>query len=319
MKIIVIGCGVIGLSSGIRLLEAGHEVAIWARDLPPHTTSNIAAAIWYPYKVAPEAKVVEWGRHSYRVFKELAAQPDTGVTIHGGFDLFRQPTPAPAWADFVGNFRQARPDELPTGYTDGHYFEVPVIETPVYMKYLRHRFEATGGSIEQRLVEDVNEPLAEADLVVNCAGLGSRQLLNDEAVYPIRGQIVRVNRELLDDTFMLEDSDDTTTYVIPRTTDCIIGGTAQTGDWSLEPDMATATDILARGSDLEPAVGQSQVLEHLVGLRPGRKEVRLEIVTGPNGKSIVHNYGHGGAGVTLSWGCAAQVCDLVSPATTTAL
>jgi D-amino-acid oxidase len=104
------------------------------------------------------------------------------------------------------------------------------------------------------------------------------------------------------------------TYVIPRSHDCILGGTAEDGEWSTEPDPRTAAAILERCAALEPRLAEAEVLEHKVGLRPGRKEIRLEREDVAHGPPRIHNYGHGGSGVTLSWGCAEETLRLVSQA-----
>ena len=108
------------------------------------------------------------------------------------------------------------------------------------------------------------------------------------------------------------DEDETTgvTYIIPRSRDCYLGGSAEEGNWSLEPDMKTAQEIIERCARIAPEVLNARVVEHLVGLRPGRSTVRLEAEPQPNGKLVIHNYGHGGAGITLSWGCAEEVARL---------
>jgi D-amino-acid oxidase len=99
-------------------------------------------------------------------------------------------------------------------------------------------------------------------------------------------------------------------YVIPRSEDCILGGTGQEGNWSLEANPDTAADILRKCQSLEPALANADILEHRVGLRPGRKTVRVELEPMGNECAAIHNYGHGGAGFTLSWGCADEVAQL---------
>lgn len=309
-SIIIIGAGVSGLSSGLRLLQAGYSVSIWAKELPQQTTSRVAAAIWYPYKIAPEAKVVEWGRRGYEVFCELAEIAGTGVKMQRGLEFFREPQPVPSWTAYLRYFRHTTPEELLPGYVAGHVFEVPVIEMPIYLSYLQEQFEQSGGRIIQREIASLDEPLAESDLVINCSGLGSRTLLQDEALYPIRGQIMRVKSGAVQN-FIFADEADIATYIVPRSNDCILGGTIQRDNWSLEAEPETAEDIKSRCVAVLPALEQAEVLEHLVGLRPGRKAVRLEAETTSDGKTIVHNYGHGGAGVTVSWGCAEEVVGLV--------
>jgi D-amino-acid oxidase len=98
---------------------------------------------------------------------------------------------------------------------------------------------------------------------------------------------------------------------VPRSQDIVLGGTAQEGDERLAPDQATAAAILERCARLEPRLRGAEVLEHKVGLRPGRPSVRLEAERRAGGL-LVHNYGHGGAGVTLSWGCADEVARLIA-------
>jgi D-amino-acid oxidase len=311
MNTTVIGCGVSGLSSAIRLQEAGHHVTIRARDLPPNTTSNIAAAIWHPYKVFPRERAVAWGQRSLSVFYELKDVPGSGVTMMPAIEVFSEPVEDPWWRECVPDFRRARPDELPAGFADGYVFETAQVETRIYLEYLMRRFREAGGVIEQRELASLDEALAVSDVVVNCAGLGARQLVGDDALYPIRGQIVRAARLPITRIMLDEDETRGVTYIVPRSTDCILGGTSQVGDWSLEPDLLTAASIIERCALLAPEVRNAQVLEHLVGLRPGRAAIRLEREGLPGGKFVVHNYGHGGGGVTLSWGCAEEVVALV--------
>lgn len=299
-----------GLSCGIRLLEAGYKVTIRARDLPPDTTSNVAAAIWYPYRAWPVERVVGWGQRSFQVFNELAGVPGTGVMLREAVELFDRPTPDPWWRECVHHFRHADPDELPPGYADAFVFQTPLIEMPVYLQYLMQQFRERGGWIVQGEVRSLHEVLAESTIVVNCAGLGAGSLAKDDSVYPIRGQIVRIEPPPTAVVYLDESQERGLTYIVPRSTDCILGGTAQEGDWSLQPDMHTAMAIMRRAARLVPQVLQCRVVEHRVGLRPGRPTVRLEAEKHPDGGLVVHNYGHGGAGVTLSWGCAEEVVAL---------
>lgn len=314
MDVTVIGCGVIGLSTAVRLREAGLDAGIVSAAMPHETTSGVAAAIWYPYKAYPEDRVLAWGRRAFEVFEELSREPGTGVYMREGVELHREPAPEPWWAPAVPGVRRCTPEELPPGYRDGHTFTVPVVEMPVYLEYLLRRFAASGGRVEQRAVSSLEEVSEGRRVVVNCAGLGARELLGDEALVPIRGQVVRVRNPGVE-RFVLDDDDpEGVTYIVPRTGDCILGGTAEEGSWSLEPDSGTAEGILRRCAELEPKLAGAEVLEHRVGLRPGRAEVRLEHETLPNGVPCVHDYGHGGSGVTLSWGCADEALRLVGEA-----
>ncbi|MFY0529167.1 FAD-dependent oxidoreductase [Archangium gephyra] len=315
MRVVILGCGVSGLSCGVRLLEAGHPVEIWARELPPHTTSDVAAAVWYPYRAFPQERVTAWAARTLEELCVLAAQPETGVRRVLGTELLLWPAADPWWSPSVPGFRRVTPAELLPGFVDGFVFEAPVIDMRRYLPYLLERFRGLGGSILQREVHSLDEAWEVAPLVVNCTGLGSRALLGDETLFPIRGEVLRVAPLPLE-RFLLDEQDEARgmTYLIPRIDDCILGGTAVEGSWALEPDPAQAEAILARAARLLPAGTRLHVLQHLVGLRPGRPAVRLELEQ-VGGRHVLHNYGHGGAGVTLSWGCAEEVAALVGQVT----
>jgi D-amino-acid oxidase len=312
-RVVVIGGGVSGLTSAVRLLEAGFRCRVWTRDPLERTTSNVAGAIWYPYRAGPETRVAPWALASYAVFRELARDPATGVALCSGLELFTGAPEPPAWRTRVAGFRRARPDELPAGYASGYATDVPVIEMPIYLPWLGARLRALGGTIAVRTATSLDEASAEADAVVNCTGLGARELAGDPSLFAIRGQLVRVERRTVD-TYVFDEHDPSAvTYVVPRSEDCILGGTAEEGVESLTPDPATELAILARCTALDPRLAGARVLGRAVGLRPGRASVRLELER-RLGKPLVHDYGHGGAGVTLSWGCAEEVVRLVGAA-----
>jgi D-amino-acid oxidase len=147
--------------------------------------------------------------------------------------------------------------------------------------------------------------------LVQACGLASRALAGDGSLHPVRGQVVRVAQTGVEEWLLVSEAGphERPLYVVPRERDVVVGGTAQDGDWTLQPDPATAREILARAVALVPALHKAEVLGHRVGLRPARPSVRLETVPHADGSpgGVVHCYGHGGAGVTLSWGCADDV------------
>jgi D-amino-acid oxidase len=310
VDVIVVGGGVIGLSSAIRMRESGLGVRIVAAALPLETTSSVAAALWYPYKAYPEDRVLSWGSRTFEVFEELAHIPESGVRMREGVEVWRYPVPDPWWAGAVPGIRRCTGDELPPGCSDGHSFTAPVVEMPVYLGYLVARFVQAGGRIEHRAIASLDE-LVYGRVIVNCAGLGARELVGDTSMEPIRGQIVRVRNPGFERFVLDEGNPAGVTYVIPRSEDCILGGTAEVGEWDTEPDLGIAARILQRCAELEPRLRGAEVLEHKVGLRPGRPEIRLEREDVNHGPPRVHNYGHGGSGITLSWGCAEETLRLV--------
>ena len=310
--VIVVGCGVIGLTSAISLREAGLDARIVAAELPEATTSSVAAAIWYPYKAYPEDRVLSWGRKTYEVFEELSNLPGSGVLMREGVEIWHEPAPDPWWAGAVPHVRRLREDELPPGYSSGHAFVAPIVEMPIYLSYLMDRFAGSGGSVERRTLSSIGELSGEARVIVNCVGLGARDLVGDVSMHPIRGQIVRVRNPDLKRFVLDENNPEGVTYIVPRSHDCILGGTAEEDEWDLEPDPETAEGILHRCTRLEPSLAEAEIMEHKVGLRPGRPAIRLEGEDGPDGIPLIHNYGHGGSGITLSWGCAEEVLRLTT-------
>ena len=311
MDALVIGCGVIGLSTAIRLQEAGLSVEIWTANWPEESTSIVAAATWYPYKAYPEDKALGWGYQTYKVFEDLVGDPQSGIRMREGIELSRDTLPDPWWESAVRWIRRCGEDELPPGYRDGYIFSQPVIEMPVYLRYLLKRFTAAGGRVERNVVSSLGEAVKASRVVVNCTGLGARELVGDHQMTPIRGQIVRVRNPGLERCVLDENNPEGLTYIVPRSHDCVLGGTAEEGEWDTEPNPEVTTEILRRCAALEERLSGVQVLEQKVGLRPGRPTIRLEPELLSGDDLCIHNYGHGGAGVTLSWGCAEEVSELI--------
>jgi D-amino-acid oxidase len=311
VEILVLGGGVSGLSCAVALLEAGHDVALWARQLPPHTTSNVAAAFWYPYRADPPDRVLGWARTSHARFVALAERGEAGVARRPAVELVEPDAPWPWWADAVPSLRRAAADELPPGARGGLAFDGIVVDMRRYLDWLRARVLALGGAIEQRAVDTLEEALAVRRIVVNCTGLAARELCDDRQLFPIRGQLVRVRDPGLAAVILDERTSGEITYVVPRGDDVVLGGTSEVGDDDLAIRPDAADSILARCRALVPGLASADVVAHVVGLRPGRATVRLEPQR-LQGGLVVHDYGHGGAGVTLSWGCAAEVVSLVA-------
>jgi D-amino-acid oxidase len=309
VRVIVVGAGVIGLSSALRLAEQGHDVAVLARDLPPETTSAVAAALWYPYRAFPRDAVTRWSASTYTELSRLAGEEaGCGVAVRWGTELVRGPVTTPWWHDAVPRLDPLT--TVPDGYDGGWRLPVPVADMSVYLPWLVARLESLGGTLTRSWVTRLPPPSA-AVAVVNCTGLAARAIADDPTVVPVRGQVVLVEQPGLSE-WLLEQSDATQlTYVVPREKVVVVGGTAQEGSYDPRPDPATADKILARARLLVPELATCRILGHRVGLRPTRPTVRLE--SERDGDAVlVHCYGHGGAGVTLSWGCADDVAALIA-------
>jgi D-amino-acid oxidase len=307
-RVLVVGAGVVGLTAALRLAEDGHRVDVLARDLPLETTSAVAAAIWYPYLALPRDRVTAWSAATFGVLADLAGSERSGaagVRMREGTEVFTtEQDGEPWWRSAVPSVRRT----TVAGFADAWTLAVPVVEMPVHLRWLAARLEEAGGTLTRASLAGL-PPAGEgggADAVVNCSGIGSRLLAGDRDVTPVRGQVVRVERPGIDRWWLHSEGP---TYVVPREHDVVVGGTSQVGDWSRTPDPATAASILERASALEPRLRGARVVSHKVGLRPARPAVRVE----REGR-VVHCYGHGGAGVTLAHGCAADVVGLVREA-----
>lgn len=308
MKVRVVGAGVLGLTSALRLAQAGHAVEVLAAATGEHTTSAIAAALWYPYRAYPEAAVTRWSAISYDVLVGLTADPAAGVRLRRGRELFRQPMGDPWWRAAVPALDRVAGERLPPGYLDGYELTVPVIDMALHLSWLRGRLEQLGVPVRTGRLSEL--AFGGADAVVNCSGLGARELVGDRTLTPVRGQVVVAAQFGLTEWLLDQHDPQRLVYIVPRGDTVLLGGTAEDGDEDLTVRPESAAAIVRRCTELLPELGTARVLAHRVGLRPARPEVRLETEQTRHGP-VVHCYGHGGAGVTLSYGCAADVVEQV--------
>src|SRR3954468_21821773 len=306
MRVRVVGAGIVGLTSALRLTEAGHRVEVVAADLPEATTSWTAAALWLPYPVTPPAAVLDWMHPPFTDLAGMAGDPGTGVRFLPGLELLTEPLADPWWRSSVPDLSRVTGEQLPTGYRDGYRLTVPVIDMAVHLDWLLARLRAAGVGIEVRRLADLSAALAGVDAAGNGSGLAARQLAGDRELRPVRGQIVVVEQFGLTEWLLDHDDPLRLTYLVPREDTVILGGTAEEDDADPEARPATAEAILARCAALVPRAAGARILGHRVGLRPDRPTVRLDTERRAEGP-VVHCYGHGGSGVMLAYGCAREV------------
>ena len=306
-SVAVVGGGVVGLTCALELARAGHRVRLHAADPPEATTSAVAAALWFPYRAAPAGAVLRWGAVSRTVFTALAGDPGTGVTLRPGTVVHRTPEPDLWWTPGVPH-RPAAGAELPPGVPGGTRCTLPVVDMGRYLPWLAGAVRSAGVEVVPHRVQRLDE--VAGDVLVVAAGLASGRLVDDDSGVPVQGQVVRLADPGLTGWVLDEDGPDGLTYVVPRGSDVVCGGTAVEGATGTEPDADVEAAVLARARALVPELRDAPVLSRAVGLRPGRPTVRLERLEA-GGRPVVACYGHGGAGVTLSWGCAADVTAAV--------
>ncbi|MDN3025428.1 FAD-dependent oxidoreductase [Streptomyces sp. S.PB5] len=307
--VVVVGGGVTGLATAVVLAERGRRVRVWTRDPVEGTTSAVAGALWWPYRIEPGASARAWALRSLEVYEALSADPDlTGVRMVEGVLGEAGLDEARAWAgERLPGLRAATAAEYAGS---GLWARLPLIDMTVHLPWLRRRLTDAGGVIETRTVSDLAS--VGAPVVVNCTGLGARELVPDASVRPVRGQLVVVENPGLRTWAVSTGADGEMAYFFPHRDRLVLGGTAEEDVWSTEPDPAVAEAIVRRCAALRPEIAGARVLGHRVGLRPARDAVRLERQPTADGRVLVHNYGHGGAGVTVAWGCAEEAAGLAT-------
>jgi D-amino-acid oxidase len=323
-NVAIIGAGVSGLTCGVVFAERGYRTSIFAENIGHTITSGAAAALWFPYDCEPRDKVIAWALATYNTLVDLCDDPHSGVSMielrqfsrTGGLDI-------PDWAIPLGAFVLPRSSfVIPSGvegsltlnssaFKTGFAMNVPLMDTTIYLPYLAARFIAAGGMLTTgshfEKLEDVDR---DSDLIINCAGIGARELAHDIDLEPHRGQVAIVPKiDNLSCAIVCDDAP--LMYAIPRTNDSVFGGTNDVSD-DLKPDSKTTKAIVAECSRVLE-IETPRVLREHVGLRPFRKSgVRLERAQLHDGRTVIHNYGHGGSGFTLSWGCAEEVLRISS-------
>ncbi|XP_034015779.1 D-aspartate oxidase [Thalassophryne amazonica] len=323
VKVAVIGGGVVGVSTAVCIAEAlpSCSVTLLAEKFSPDTTSDIAAGIVFSkqFPDVPLERQKRWFQNSFDHLLAIAQSehsPEAGVLLSSGWQVFRE-VPAvkkPFWSETVFGFRVITDMELKRfpGYKFGQAFTTLKCECSNYLPWLEKRFRKAGGQVVQRKVDSLQELSTSYDIIVNCSGLGSRTLVGDPEVYPVRGQVLKVEAPWL--KHFIRDGNGFS-YIYPGVHSVIVGGTRQQHDWRLQVDEKDMKTFMENCIKLEPSLRKAKVLSEWVGLRPGRKNPRVEkevVVMEGRRVPVVHNYGHGGLGVSLAWGTALDALGLVT-------
>ena len=309
--VLIVGAGVCGLTAGVRLAELGVRVRIRTERPPQESSSAAAGAIWDPMQAA-HPRVHLWSSRTYDELVRMASSGGQGVCVVDGVEAARTPLAPPPWIERLPGFRRCTREELPPGFVVGWRYRAPLVDMPTYLRRLQERLLAAGGELVAGRLEYLAEGFAEAPIVINCTGAGARELAPDAALEPSRGQLVVVRNPGVRE-FFIEKTDDgefaEVTYLLPQGDVLLLGGSAEPQNRQ-EPDLRVARGIVDRCAVVLPAVAAAEVLAHRVGIRPVRDEIRLDHIDHGD-HHLIHNYGHGGSGVSVSWGCADDIADLV--------
>jgi D-amino-acid oxidase len=309
-KVAIIGAGVIGLTSAIKLQESGFDVSLFARDTHHGLASRAAPAFWIPFKAAPEDLVLKWAKYALSIYQTL--DKSAGVELMPYQEFHAHPVDLPWWAKIITEYALVKSPDLPPGYRVGYASHLYRIDSSIYLDYLMQRFQNNHGFFHSMTFQKIEDVPSDFSIIINCCGVSSSTLVNDPDSFPIRGQFLLTEKPAGLNTITFTSVDENCyTLIVPRTHDCYVGGTTNQGDWNTTVDANTSSQILKRAEAMVPALANVKILKSDVGLRPGRKKVRLETERLPDQRTVVHNYGHGGAGFTISWGCAKDVVELV--------
>ena len=249
----VLGCGAVGLASARLMQDRGWDVTIYARDLPPNTTSNIAGGQWSPTSVyddefvtpAFEAQFESAMRHAYRYFQNLVG-PKYGVRWVSNYTIqTARPTEqtfTEKYADMYPQLMDLTTEQHPFAAEYVAHYSTMLIEPAIYLPAMMQDFYAAGGQIKIRDFADRDDVLTLAEpVLINCTGLGSRTLFEDRQLIPIRGQL----------TFLLPQSEvnyitigNGGRYMFPRSDGILLGGTFERNQWSPTPDPVATRNIL---------------------------------------------------------------------------
>lgn len=306
--IAVIGAGVIGLTSSIELQRAGHRVTIFARERPAKTTSAVPAAIWFPYHARPEADVNRWALATRERLRGLTAELSGVRWVDFSRVWVDSPPPVESWAK-PGEVTWLKREELPPGFNFGYRVSVPLMENPTYMRYLYDQFLDLGGTFEEGEVIAIAAIPASYRTVINCSGYGAKTLCFDPELRPGRGVIVLADGITVERHLVHDEHRESLMYVVSRAGDCVLGGCDVTSEvLAVSRDEA---DAIMRRCAVVDGCNDVRVNTVEVGIRPIRDAGVCLKAMSVDGRTIVHNYGHGGAGFTLSWGCAEDVVGFV--------
>ncbi len=310
-RIAVVGQGVMGLTCASRLLDQGHSVDIFSREKFADTTSMSAGAYWWPHKTYPEERVSQWSKETYNEYVKDRSVAHSGIHFEKHFRFCLDPDDSAYVRHLLEEWEEIDGESYGVPCHEAFLVVLPVIDVPIFMPNLKATVESHGATFHIKELESPSQLFPDFDLVINCSGVWAYHFVKDKEVFPIRGQAVRVSLpEKLHQSTRLYQKEDKFTLILPRSNDVILGGTAQEGDWNCASSSEDTNIIFNRCAELVPEIANCKILGTTVGLRSGRKTVRLELELLAPDQPVIHNYGHGGGGYTVAWGCANEVAQL---------
>ncbi|XP_031630993.1 D-aspartate oxidase [Contarinia nasturtii] len=326
MSFAVLGAGVCGLSTALEVQNKypNSKVSLIAEKFGRDTTSDVAAGIFRPgpsFSGPNETVTRKWMNDSYAYWDKLRLREDaslSGVTQLSAY-VFSSTDPSIVRNHFLEGllplYRPCTEEELsicPGDWKYGSFFTTVLTECRLWQSWAQRKFEQNNGKVVQKQITKLTEFNGKKyDAVFNCTGLGAQKLCNDVKVVPIRGQIIKVRAPWVKTAFYA----DYDTYILPGFGGIVtLGGTRSYESYNMKIDKYDSLSIRERCEALVPSLAKATVVREAVGLRPYRSSVRVEheLLKDSFGQPlrVIHNYGHGGYGVTTSPGTAAYAVHL---------
>lgn len=327
-RIAVVGAGAVGLSTAVQIQELlpSAKMTLIADKFTTETTSNGAAGIFNPTLTktpgVPLPLLKTWLRDSWQHYHELVHSPDAGlagVQILSGFRFVTKPDKNMLEADCVYQHIPLEEKQLNMfpgdRYKYGWFVTTMTVECTKYLPYLMEQFQKKGGHIQKRKLSSLEELAGQYDVVVNCTGVGSIDLVNDKKLVPNRGHVIKVKAPWM--KHFVYTGDDYCCYVIPGHELVTIGGTRTSNDMDINVRPEDTKTILENAYKIVPSLKNAPVVFEWIGFRPHREPLRVEaeVLKFSSGNlQVVHNYGHGAEGISLSWGTGTHAARLVKEA-----
>ncbi len=306
-KIAIIGAGISGLSCAYLLSKKNYTINVIAKAFSPNITSNKAAAFWFPYHVRSDKRGIKWAQKSYDFYTALCDDKSTGISMKQLIKVIREDVieEEPVWIKFLpkDSCSILPKKDLQQGIAKAYSVTVPLIETQIFLPYLKNHLVEAGVNFIQKEINNLDEVNNNYDYVINCSALGARKLCNDETIIPVRGQVALIETKT---DFPIYLDNEKPLYIVPRKDAMIVGGTYEDNVYEEITEPSTIQRLLDNAYAFLPELKQQKVIGNWAGLRPYRPTVRLEKIN-----NIVHNYGHGGSGFTLAFGCAEEVANML--------
>ena len=325
-RVAVVGAGIVGLSAANVLIQSPYQphVTLIAEKFSPNTTADLSAGVAWPAVAgntrSTDPRQREWTINTLQYLFSLVASPlaeRLNISLISLYEMFDGSREDPWWKDVVLGFRHVGVSEMETLHfpldKNCWLFSTVVMSSESFLSWQLEQFQADGGNVIQKALNSLQEIDGQYDIIVNCTGLSSRELVNDNQLYPVRGQTVTVKAPWVKHGFGYMDiKNNVFTNVVPRANEVRLGGTIDIDNWSEQPDPLISKGIIERCCKYFPQLATAPVIRETVGLRPGRKTVRLEVDdTITKHSTVIHNYGHCGQGVTFFRGCALDAVKLV--------